>query len=89
MRTESMTAELAVARMEKKLKSCGCPYSIESFIYEEGSHILGGDLDMDSPDGRMAKRMFKARKKHPAECREAMKQSMERINNFFFRNLVM
>ena len=77
----------AVVRIENRLKSADYPYIVESHIYEKGCHNMGGNMDIDSRQGKKLKKLMRAWSDHPEECRKCIADSMERIVDFFDRTL--
>lgn len=78
-----LPAETAAERMGKILDDTNYRYRVQTKIYENGSHILGCELDFDSKWGKKIKKTIPAISKNPREAKEAAQDSMMQIIRFF------
>ena len=68
--------QLAVERMEKRLRENAYPYRVKAIVYPHAGHLLG-----TNPPASW-KKAFPAEKKYPAECEAARKDCFEQEFQF-------
>lgn len=72
----------AVVRMEKILKEAGYPYRYKATVYQNGSHLLCGDLS-DSPKYlKSMKNILQAEYTDQEACNQARRDSMKEALEF-------
>ena len=80
-------ADEAVPRVVNRLKQVDYPYTVESYIYQKGCHNMGGNMDIDSKQGRKLQKLMRSWSDHPEDCRKCIEDSKIRILDFFRKTL--
>lgn len=78
----------AVSRIVDRISSTSNPNTIEYHIYEYGCHNLGGNMTMNGFTGIKMRLLMKSWKTHPKECQDCIKDSRQRIVDFFRRTII-
>lgn len=75
-------SDVAVPRIEKRIKDAGKVKRLKTVIYPNASHIIALDLDATPDRKKKMQSMLKMEKKDPAACDKARRDSMNEVISF-------
>lgn len=75
-------SDVAVPRIEKRIKDAGKVKRLKTVIYPNGSHIIALDLDATPDRKKKMQKMLTMEKKDPAACDKARRDSMNEVISF-------
>lgn len=75
-------SDVAVPRIEKRIKEAGKVKRLKTVIYPQGSHIIALDLDATPDRKKKMQSMLTMEKKNPAACDKARQDSMKEVIDF-------
>ena len=75
-------SDVAVPRIEKRIKDAGKVKRLKTVIYPNGSHIIALDLDATPDRKKKMQSMLTMEKKDPAACDKARHDSMNEVITF-------
>ena len=75
-------SDVAVPRIEKRIKETGKVKRLKTVIYPQGSHIIALDLDATPDRKKKMQSMLTMEKKNPSACDKARRDSMKEVIDF-------
>ena len=75
-------SDVAVPRIEERIKKAGKVKRLKTVIYPNGSHIIALDLDATPDRKKKMQKMLTMEKKDPAACDKARRDSMNEVISF-------
>jgi len=75
-------SDVAVPRIEKRIKDAGKVKRLRTVIYPKGSHIIALDLDATPDRKKKMQSMLNMEKHDPAACDKARRDSMNEVISF-------
>lgn len=82
-RDDIWASDEAVRRIEKRLARNHYPYPVRTVIYPEGSHMIGGSLDLSGFGASLFRQFMRAEHDHPQECEAARADCLKQMLMFF------